>query len=159
MGQKITPFLWFNTQAEEAMNLYVSVFKDSEVLSVNRMGEGSPGEPAPVMTVSFKLNGQEFVGLNGGPLYAFTEATSFVIDCADQAEVDYYWDALTADGGEPGRCGWLKDRFGLSWQVIPRALHECIGGPDAEGAQRAVQAMLRMNKLDVADLRRAYAGT
>ena len=159
MGQKITPFLWFDNQAEEAMKLYVSVFKDSEVLSVNRMGEDGPGGPAPVMTVSFRLNGQEFVALNGGPMYSFTEATSFVIDCADQAEVDYYWDALTADGGEPGRCGWLKDRFGLSWQVIPRALHECIGGPDAEGAQRAVQAMLRMNKLDVAELRQAYAGT
>lgn len=158
MGQKITPFLWFGHQAEEAMNLYVSVFKDSEVLSVNRMGEGSAGEPAPVMTVSFKLNGQEFVALNGGPMYSFTEAISFVIDCEDQAEVDYYWNALTAEGGEPGRCGWLKDRFGLSWQVIPRALQECIGGSDAEGAQRAVQAMMTMSKLDVAELRRAYDG-
>ena len=158
MGNKIMPFLWFDNQAEEAMNLYVSVFKVSEVLSVNRIGEGSAGEPAPVMTVSFTLNGQQFIGLNGGPGHSFSDATSFVIDCVDQAEVDYYWDALTADGGEPGPCGWLKDKFGLSWQVVPRALHECIGGPDPEGAQRAVQAMLKMSKLDVAELRRAYAG-
>lgn len=158
MGQKITPFLWFDNQAEEAMNLYVSVFKDSEVLNVSRYGDAGPGKPGSVMTASFRLNGQEFVALNGGPMFRFTEAVSFVIDCADQTEVDHYWEALTADGGEPGSCGWLKDRFGLSWQVVPRALHECIGGPDPEGAQRAMQAMLTMGKLDVAGLRRAYAG-
>ena len=158
MGQKITPFLWFDHQAEEAMNLYVSVFKDAEVLSVSRYGEAGPGTPGSVMTASFKLNGQEFVALNGGPLFSFTEAVSFVIDCVDQAEVDYYWDALTANGGEPGSCGWLKDQFGLSWQVVPKALNELIGGPDPEGAQRAMQAMLQMGKLDVAELQRAYDG-
>jgi predicted 3-demethylubiquinone-9 3-methyltransferase (glyoxalase superfamily) len=158
MGQKITPFLWFDNQAEEAMKLYVSVFKDSEVLNVSRYGEAGPGEPGSVMTASFRLNGQEFVALNGGPMFTFTEAVSFVIDCADQAEVDYYWNALTTGGGEPGACGWLKDRFGLSWQVVPKALNELIGGPDPEGAQRAMQAMLQMSKLDVAALQRAYDG-
>ncbi len=156
--QKITPFLWFDDQAEEAMNLYVSIFKDAEVLEVSRNGEGGPGTPGSVLTVSFRLQDQEFVALNGGPMFAFTEAVSFEIDCADQAEVDYYWDALLAGGGEPSACGWLKDRFGLSWQVVPRALHECIGGPDAEGAQRAMAAMMGMGKLDVAELRRAYEG-
>lgn len=141
---RITPFLWFDGEAEEAARYYVSVFrKDSKVTS------------ASPMSVTFTLEGQPFIALNGGPLYRFNEAVSFLVDCRDQKEVDYYWKAL-GKGGQPGRCGWLKDRWGLSWQVVPRALGECLGGPDKAGAQRAMAAMLKMGKLDVKKLERAY---
>ncbi|MUK01126.1 VOC family protein [Vibrio cholerae] len=151
----ITPCLWFDGQAEQAAELYTSVVRNSRIVSVSRAGEG-PG--APAVTVSFDLDGQPFVALNGGPQVTFTEAVSFQIACGDQAEVDYYWSALTADGGSESRCGWLKDRFGLSWQVIPTALPRLIGGDDGEGAQRAITAMLTMRKLDIASLEAAYRG-
>ena len=157
MSQNITPFLWFDTQAEEAANFYVSIFPDSEILSVSRYGEGSPGSAGSVMTVAFRLAGQEFTALNGGPLFKFTEALSFVIDCGAQDEVDHYWDALTADGGEPSQCGWLKDKYGLSWQVVPRALPEMLQDHESAKAQRAMNAMLRMKKIDIAELKRAAA--
>jgi predicted 3-demethylubiquinone-9 3-methyltransferase (glyoxalase superfamily) len=151
--QKITPFLWFDTQAEEAANFYVSLFKNSKVGKVVRYGEGGPGPNGQVMTITFELDGLHFTALNGGPMYKFTEAVSLQVDCADQAEVDRLWEALTANGGEPGHCGWLKDRFGLSWQVVPANMAELIGG-----SQRAVQAMLKMGKLDIAALERAREG-
>jgi len=158
MRPKVTPFLWFQDQAEEATRFYVSLFKNAEILSIHRMGEG---DDAPVFTTSFRLDGQEFIALNGGPQGGdqakFNNAVSFLIDCDDQAEVDHFWNALTA-GGEPGQCGWLKDRFGVAWQVVPRALNETRGGPDREGAGRAMQAMMQMSKLDVAKLKAAYAG-
>ena len=150
MRQKITPFLWFNDNAEEAATFYVSVFPNSRITDVARMGEGGPA-----LTVAFTLDGEDFVGLNGGPVYAFTEAVSFVIDCETQEEVDRYWEALTADGGQPGDCGWLKDRFGLSWQVVPRRLPELLTDPDPARAQRAMQAMMQMHKLDIATLEAA----
>lgn len=143
---RVTPFLWFDGAAEEAARYYVSVFKKgSKVTSV------SP------MTVTFELEGQRFIALNGGPKFKFTEAVSFVVDCKDQREVDWFWKKL-GDGGEPSRCGWLKDRWGLSWQIVPRALGECLGGKDRAGAQRAMQAMLGMGKLDVKALKAAYRG-
>ncbi len=148
---KITPFLWFNDQAEEAMNFYVSIFKNSKVLGVSRAG-------GKVLTANFELEGQEFIALNGGPLYSFTEAFSICVDCKTQAEVDELWDKLTANGGEPGRCGWLKDKYGLSWQIIPSALGELMGDPDPVKAQRVMEAMLQMNKMDIAGLKKAYAG-
>lgn len=153
--EAITPCLWFDGQAEEAAQLYTSVVRNSRIASVSRTGR-SPQDPA--LTVSFELNGQPFVALNGGPQFSFTEAVSFQIPCSDQAEVDHYWAALTADGGEESRCGWLRDRFGLSWQIIPVVLPDLIGGGDADGAQRAVQAMLQMRKLDIAVLEAAYRG-
>jgi len=152
--QKITPWLWFDTQAEEAATFYTSVFKNSRILQVSHYGEAGPRPAGMVMTVSFELDGQEFVALNGGPEFTFTEAVSFMVTCADQAEVDYYWSALT-EGGEPGPCGWLKDRYGLSWQIVPTALDELLNDPDRERAQRAMQAMLQMSKIDIAELRRA----
>jgi predicted 3-demethylubiquinone-9 3-methyltransferase (glyoxalase superfamily) len=153
----ITPFLWFDTEAEEAAKLYTSIFPHSRILSVNRYGSAGPGAEGEVMTVSFELDGTRFVALNGGPAHAaFTEAVSFVISCRDQDEVDRYWTALS-DGGEEGPCGWLKDRFGLSWQVVPDALPELIGDPDPERAQRAMAAMLQMKKLDIGELERAAA--
>lgn len=157
MRGKITPFLWFKTEAEEATRFYVSVFKDAEILSIDHMGEDGP-----VFTTSFRLADEVFIALNGGPESGpnteFNDSVSFMIDCADQAEVDYFWDALTAGGGQPGRCGWLKDKFGVAWQVVPRALNETLGGSDREGAARAMQAMMQMSKLDVAKLKAAYAG-
>jgi predicted 3-demethylubiquinone-9 3-methyltransferase (glyoxalase superfamily) len=152
---KIRPFLWFDDQAEEAANFYANTFKNSKILDVQRVGE--PGtESYKTMTVSFEVEGQEFIALNGGPQhYDFNDSISFFIDCADQAEVDYYWDRLTADGGEPGRCGWLKDKYGLSWQVIPSELPQLIGDPDPEKAGRAMQAMLGMSKLDIQALKDA----
>ncbi len=158
VSPKITPFLWFDTHAEDAANFYVSVFKNADILSVNRYPEGGPAPAGSVMTVSFRLNGQQFTALNAGPMFTFTEAVSFVIDCADQAEVDYYWDALTADGGEPSACGWLKDKFGLSWQVVPRALNELTTGVEPDVAGRVMGAMMQMQKIDVAALRAAAAG-
>ncbi|HEY2980872.1 MAG TPA: VOC family protein [Anaerolineales bacterium] len=148
--KKITPFLWFDTQAEEAMNLYVSVFKNSKVLGV------TPGPNGIAQSVSFELEGQEFIGLNAGPNFKFNESISFLVDCKDQAEVDALWNKLTADGGEESMCGWLKDKFGLSWQIIPKQLGQWMGDPDPAKAQRVVQAMLKMNKIIVADLKKAY---
>ena len=153
----ITPFLWFESQAEEAMNFYVSVFKNSRVLNVSRYGEGGPGPGGSVMLATFELNGQQFHALNGGPEYAgFTETISFYVDCEDQAEVDELWQKLTADGGQPGPCGWLKDRYGLSWQIIPRALGAMLSEQDAQKSQRVMQAMLKMSKIDVQALEAAY---
>jgi predicted 3-demethylubiquinone-9 3-methyltransferase (glyoxalase superfamily) len=150
----ITPCLWFDGQAEEAAQLYTSVVRNSRIVEVSRAGQG-PDDPA--LTVSFDLDGQPFVALNGGPQFSFTEAVSFQIACVDQAEVDHYWSALT-EGGEESRCGWLKDRFGLSWQIVPAVLPGLIGGEDAAGAQRALEAMLGMRKLDIAALEAAYRG-
>jgi predicted 3-demethylubiquinone-9 3-methyltransferase (glyoxalase superfamily) len=147
----ITPFLWFDTQAEEAMNFYASVFKRSKVVSVNR-AQGK------VMSVEFDLEGQKFMALNAGPLYTFTEAVSFFVSCETQQEIDDLWAKLTAGGGEPGRCGWLKDKFGLSWQVIPTRLGQMLGDKDTAKASRVMQAMLQMNKLDLARLQQAYDG-
>lgn len=157
--QKISPFLWFDSSAEQAANFYVSLFSNSRVTHVSRYGATAPGEPGAVMSVSFTLDGLEFQALNGGPRYAFTEAISMFIRADTQAEVDRLWDGLTADGGTPGNCGWLVDRFGVSWQVVPAALGEVLGGSDPAGAGRAMQAMLSMQKLDIAALRAAYAGT
>jgi predicted 3-demethylubiquinone-9 3-methyltransferase (glyoxalase superfamily) len=148
--QKITPFLWFDNQAEEAMNFYTSIFTDSKVLSV------TPGPDGTAMSVTFELQGQEFMALNAGPQFKFNEAVSFFVSCKTQAEVDELWEKLTADGGEEGRCGWLKDKYGLSWQIIPTALGELMSGPDPEKAGRVVQAMLKMNKIDVPALQQAY---
>ena len=157
MPMKITPNLWFDTQAEEAAGFYTSVFKNSRIVSVARYPEGGPGPAGTVMTVEWELDGQRFVGINGGPQFKFDEAVSFQIDCADQEEIDYYWAALS-DGGEEGPCGWLKDRFGLSWQVVPTGMDELFSDPDPTKAQRAMQAMLQMNKLDIAALRSAAEG-
>jgi predicted 3-demethylubiquinone-9 3-methyltransferase (glyoxalase superfamily) len=147
----ITPFLWFDTQAEEAMNLYTSVFKDSKVIAVNRAG-------GRVMTVEFELEGQRFMGLNAGPHHKFTEAVSFFISVDTQAEVDEIWDKLLADGGRPDQCGWLKDKFGLSWQVVPKMLTKVLFSSDPAGAKRAMDAMLGMVKLDIAALQKAHDG-
>ena len=156
---KITPCLWFDGNAEEAANFYVSLLPDSRVGTVSRSPADNPSTPAgAVLLVDFTLAGQNFTGLNGGPQFKFTEAISFVIDCEDQAEVDRLWEALIANGGSPSQCGWLKDRFGLSWQVIPRQLGEMLGDPDPARAARAMKAMLAMTKIDVAALRRAFEG-
>jgi len=156
--QKITPMLWFDDQAEDAAKLYTSLFDDAKILNVSHYGEAGPGEPGSVMTVEFELEGQKFVGLNGGPAhYGFSEAVSFVVNCETQEEVDKFWDAL-ADGGEEGPCGWLKDRFGLSWQITPTALPRLLTDPDREKANRAMNAMMGMKKLDIAELERAAAG-
>ena len=157
MAQKITPNLWFDNQAEEAMNFYVSVFENAEVLGISRYGEGGPMPAGTVLTASFRLDGQEFTALNGGPMFKFTEAVSFVIDCKTQDEVDYYWAKLGEDGGEPGPCGWLKDRYGLSWQVVPSRLPELLQDPDPAKANRVMQAMMQMGKIDIAGLERAAA--
>lgn len=154
---KITPCLWFDGEAEEAANFYVSLLPDSKVEVVQRnMTDGPGGKAGTVLLVEFTLAGQRFMALNGGMRFEYTHAVSFKIDCADQAEVDRLWEALTADGGEPGRCGWLKDRFGVSWQIVPTALVKYLGGADRAGAQRALQAMLAMGKLDIDDLKTAY---
>ncbi len=155
--QKITPFLWFDNNAEEAMNFYVSIFKDSKVSSVTRYGEAGPGPAGTVMVGTFQLNGQDFIALNGGPQFKFTEAISLSIDCETQEEVDHYWERLTA-GGEESMCGWLKDKFGLSWQVNPRALGEMLGDKDPEKAKRVMNGMLQMKKIDIQTLQRAYDG-
>jgi len=150
---KITPFLWFDTQAEEAALLYTSIFKNSRINNVSRNGPDGAA-----FVVSFELDGQAVTALNGGPIFSLTEAFSFSVDCEDQAEVDYYWERLLADGGEESQCGWLKDKFGLSWQIVPRALGELMADPDPVKSQRVMQAMLKMVKLDVAGLQRAHAG-
>jgi predicted 3-demethylubiquinone-9 3-methyltransferase (glyoxalase superfamily) len=159
MMSKIAPCLWFDGTAQEAARLYTSLFPDSRIDKIHRAAADNPSTAqGEVLTVDFTLAGVPFIGLNGGPDFQFNEAVSFSIDCADQVEVDRYWDALTANGGEPGQCGWLKDRFGVSWQVVPRQLPEMLDGPDREGAARAMEAMLRMTKIDVDRLRLAYEG-
>jgi len=157
MQTKITPNLWFDTEAEDAAMFYLSIFDNSRIVEVSRYPEGAPGRAGTVMTVEFDLNGQRFVGINGGPQFTFNEAVSFQISCETQDEVNYYWERLT-DGGEEGQCGWLKDRFGLSWQVVPTGMGEVLGDPDPERAQRAMQAMLGMSKLDVDAMRKAADG-
>lgn len=154
MQQKIVPNLWFDTRAEEAAAFYTSVFPDSRVVDVTHYTEAGPREAGTVMTVEFELDGQRFVGINGGPEFTFDEAVSFQVNCQTQEEVDYYWDRLSA-GGEEGQCGWLKDRFGLSWQVVPTGMAEMLAGPDPQRAQRAMRAMLGMRKIDLAALRKA----
>ena len=153
--RKITPFLWFDDQAEEAAEFYVSVFDQGEVVEITRYGEAGPGPKGSVMTVTFELEGQRFIALNGGPLFKFDEAISFVVDCDTQDEVDRFWEKLS-EGGETGQCGWLKDKYGLSWQVVPTILDELMTDEDAEKARRATEAMLKMQKLDIAELKRAH---
>jgi predicted 3-demethylubiquinone-9 3-methyltransferase (glyoxalase superfamily) len=157
MQQRIIPNLWFDTEAEEAAEHYTSVFKNSRIVGLTHYPEGGPREAGMVMTVEFELDGQRFVGINGGPEFKFDEAVSFEIKCETQDEVDYYWERLS-EGGEEGQCGWLKDRFGLSWQVVPTGMEELFADPDPERAQRAMAAMLEMGKLDVAELQRAAEG-
>jgi predicted 3-demethylubiquinone-9 3-methyltransferase (glyoxalase superfamily) len=153
--QKITPFLWFDDKAEEAMNFYVSIFKNSKVGSVTRYGEAGPGPKGSVMSARFQLDGQDFFALNGGPLFKFTEAISLFVNCETQEEVDELWEKLSA-GGKKDRCGWLKDKYGLSWQIIPKALGEMLGDKDPKKSQRVMQAMLQMNKIDIQRLKEAY---
>jgi predicted 3-demethylubiquinone-9 3-methyltransferase (glyoxalase superfamily) len=155
--QKITPFLWFDNNAEEAMNFYTSVFKDSKQVKVSRYPEGAPAPAGSVMVAEFELEGQRFIALNGGPQFKFTEAVSFVVNCETQEEVDYYWSRLTADGGAESMCGWLKDKFGLSWQITPTIMYKLYSG-DPASAQRVMQAMLQMKKLDIQKLQDAYDG-
>ena len=155
--QKITPFLWFDGKAEEAAKFYTSIFKNSKIESITRYPEGSPGPTGTVMTVDFRLDGQEFVALNGGPEFKFNEAISFVVNCETQAEVDEFWEKLSA-GGKEVQCGWLKDKYGVSWQIVPTILGELFQDKDAEKSKRVVQAMLRMVKLDIAGLKQAAEG-
>jgi predicted 3-demethylubiquinone-9 3-methyltransferase (glyoxalase superfamily) len=155
--QRITPFLWFDGQAEEAVNFYVSVFKDSKVTGTTHYGEGMPLPNGTVMTVDFELNGQQFVALNGGPGFKFTQAVSFVINCETQEEIDYYWEKLTANGGEEVQCGWLKDKYGLSWQVVPSKFF-AEWAKDPAGLQRVMDEVMKMTKLDLAALQAAYDG-
>ena len=154
--QKIKTYLWFDSNAEEAMNFYVSVFKDSKVLSVMRNGDAGPGPKGSVLLGTFELEGQEFIALNGGPQFKFTEAISLFVTCENQAEVDELWQKLTADGGAPSQCGWLKDKFGLSWQIIPSALLEMMSDKDPAKSKRVTEAMLQMGKIDIAKLKTAY---
>src|SRR6266481_4217263 len=153
--QKIAPFLWFNDQAEEAMNFYVSIFKNSKVLSVTRYGDAGPGPKGTVMSATFQLEGQDFFALNGGPQFTFTPAISLFVNCETQQEVDELWDRLS-DGGKKERCGWLKDKYGLSWQIIPSVLGKLTGDKDPAKAGRVLQAMLQMDKIDIGGLQRAY---
>lgn len=152
--ERITPCLWFDTEGEEAANFYVSVFKNSRILDVQRYGEAGPRTPGTTMVVNFELDGQPFTALNGGPEFTFNEAVSFQIPCESQEDVDYYWERLT-EGGEEGPCGWLRDKFGLSWQVVPNRLNELLSDPDAGRALRAMKAMLEMRKIDIAAVERA----
>ena len=158
MIQKIKPFFWFNTEAEDAAKFYVSIFKNSKILNVARYPEGSPAPAGSVMIVGFELEGIEFVGLNAGPTFKFTEAISFVVTTEDQEETDHFWSKLTADGGKESDCGWLKDKFGLSWQITPRALMELLSTPDKQKSARVMAAMMTMKKIDIAALHRAAAG-
>jgi len=155
--QKITPFLWFATEAEEAANFYVSLFPNSRITNVTRYGNGGPGPAGSVMTVSFEIGGLPITALNGGPMFKFTEAVSLSVACEDQAEVDRYWDALTSNGGQEGPCAWLKDKFGFSWQIVPNALPRLLGDPNPKRAQAAMQAMMQMKKIIIADLEAAAA--
>lgn len=154
---KITPFLWFDTQAEEAANFYVALFPNSRITNSTRYGSAGPGPAGSVMTISFELDGMPVTALNGGPQYKFSEAFSLSVSCDSQAEVDRYWDALTADGGQEGPCAWLKDKYGLSWQIVPKALPRLLGNPDPKKSQAAMQAMLKMKKIVIADLESAAA--
>ena len=156
--QRIKTYLWFDHEAEEAANLYTSIFKDSKILNVARYGDAGPGPKGTAMTVNFQLEGQEYIALNGGPAYKFTEAISLLVDCETQEEVDRLWNKLTSDGGEESMCGWLKDRFGLSWQIIPTALFRLMSDSDPEKSRRVMEAMLQMKKIDVPTLERAHAG-
>ncbi|HET6891016.1 MAG TPA: VOC family protein [Pyrinomonadaceae bacterium] len=153
--QKITTFLWFNNNAEEAANFYVSVFKNSKILNTTRYGDAGPGPKGTVMTIDFELDGQRFTGLNGGPQFKFTEAVSFVVHCKTQEEVDYFWEKLSSEGGEKVECGWVKDKFGLSWQVTPDVLLELLQDSDTQKSQRVMKAMMQMKKLDIAKLKEA----
>ncbi len=152
--QKITPFLWFDNQAEEAMKFYVSIFRNSSVVSVTRFGDAGPGPKGSVMTAAFRLDGQDFVALNGGPTYRFSPAISFVVNCDTQQEVDEFWEKLSA-GGETIQCGWLKDKFGVSWQIVPRVLWQLLQDKDAGKSKRVMEAMLQMQKIDIARLKQA----
>lgn len=156
MTQPIAPCLWFDANAEEAVNYYVSVFKDSRILQIGRFSDVGPDPNAPVVFIEFQINGQPFQALNGGPLFTFSEAISFCIECEDQAELDYYWDTLIADGGAPSECGWLKDKYGVSWQVVPKVLNEMMRSDDRVRAGQAMRKMLSMQKLNVAELEAAY---
>jgi predicted 3-demethylubiquinone-9 3-methyltransferase (glyoxalase superfamily) len=155
--QKITPFLWFDGKAEEAMNFYVSIFKDSKVVNVSRYGDAGPGPKGSVMSATFELNGQQFYALNGGPHFTFTPAISFFVNCETQEEVDELWEKLSA-GGEKSQCGWLKDQYGLSWQIIPSILGRLLQDKDPEKSKRVMNAMLQMTKIDIARLQQAYNG-
>jgi predicted 3-demethylubiquinone-9 3-methyltransferase (glyoxalase superfamily) len=155
--QKITPFLWFDNQAEEAANLYVSIFKNSKIVTVTRYGEAGPGPKGSAMTVVFQLGGEEFIALNGGPQFKFTEAISFVVNCETQREVDEFWEKLSK-GGEESMCGWLKDKYGLSWQIVPTILGKLMSDPDPQKSKRVMEAMLKMKKIVIDDLKRAYEG-
>jgi predicted 3-demethylubiquinone-9 3-methyltransferase (glyoxalase superfamily) len=157
MAQKIVPNLWFDTEAEEAAKFYVGIFENSRIVNVSHYTEAGPRDAGMAMTVEFELDGERFLGINGGPEFKFDEAVSFAIECEDQEEVDYFWTKLT-EGGEESQCGWLKDRFGLSWQVVPTGMEELFADPDKGRAERAMKAMLGMRKLDIAALRRAADG-
>jgi predicted 3-demethylubiquinone-9 3-methyltransferase (glyoxalase superfamily) len=156
--QKITPFLWFDDNAEEAAQFYTSVFKNSRILSVSRYGDAGPGPKGSVMVVSFQLEGQQFTALNGGPQFKFTEAFSFVVSCETQQEIDHYWNTLTSGGGQESQCGWLKDKFGFSWQIVPTALGKLMSDKDPRKTSRVMQALLQMKKLDIATLEAAAEG-
>ncbi len=156
MSQKITPYLWFDENAEEAVNLYTSLFENTQITHLSRYPDGGRGEPGKVMLINFQLDGQEFIALNGGPGHQFSDAMSLYVSCTSQEEVDRLWNALTADGGEEGPCGWLKDKFGVSWQIIPTALGELMGDPNPAKAQGVMQAMLQMKKIEIAGLQAAY---
>ena len=158
MKGAIVPNLWFDTEAEEAAEFYTSLFPDSRIVNVSRYTDAGPRPAGEVMTVDFELNGQRFTAINGGPQFKFDEAVSFMVTVDDQEELDRYWDALTADGGEESQCGWCKDRFGLSWQVVPKALPRLLADPDRARAARAMEAMMKMGKIDVAELEKAAAG-
>jgi predicted 3-demethylubiquinone-9 3-methyltransferase (glyoxalase superfamily) len=153
--QKITPFLWFDNNAEEAINLYTSLFKNSKIGPISRYGEEGPGEPGSFMTASFELNGQEFMALNGGPVFTFSPAISLFVNCESQEEIDHFWDKLS-EGGEVQQCGWLKDKFGVSWQIVPTILGELLGDKNADKASNVMKSMLQMVKLDIEGLKKAY---
>src|SRR5437016_14438611 len=156
--QKVTPLLWFDTNAEAAAEFYVSIFKNSKILNVSRYGDAGPGPKGSVMVVNFQLAGQEFTALNGGPLFKFSEAFSFVVNCENQQEVDEYWSKLTSGGGQESQCGWLKDKFGFSWQIVPTALGKLMSDKDPQKANRVMEALLKMKKLDIATLEAAARG-
>ena len=156
--EKITTCLWFDTEAEEAAEFYTSIFDNSKVLNVARYGEGGPGPAGQAITVEFEIEGRRFSALNGGPAFQFTEAVSFVVDCASQDEVDRYWSLLTEGGGSEGQCGWLKDKYGVSWQIVPSVLGQLISGPDEQASRRAMECMMGMHKLNISELQKAYDG-
>ena len=158
ISQKVTPFLWFDTQAEEAANFYISIFKNSKVTAITRYGDSGPGNKGSVMTVAFTLDGQQFTALNAGPQFPFTEALSFVVNCETQNEIDYFWEKLSA-GGKKVECGWLKDKFGLSWQIVPTEFFEMISNATPQQSNRVMQALMQMEKLDLAKLEQAYNET